>query len=562
MSYFDTSGASFNANLRMLETSDPCHADTFNALFGQLINNDVAIQKAAGGFASTKNAQAKFLLDMRRTGKKYGVHWDAFDINPSSIGTRLYDNVGKVCEPSTNTVQGRNDLEGESVFYHLEVNGYVDEDGEFQVQYIRGIDNEFSRTERDVWCLFLTQWIRIEITATGENLILSDMAHEGFFPEGGAIRPDGTIRPYVAIAKYQDSSESSETPNSISGHIPSYNNSHNSMITKFHRKGSQYCGTTAQDWQRMTNLFDVAFATRDSQSIMKGATTSYYLQYPATVEEANVERIIIAKSQANNLLVGSCVSIGNATTLNGDHTAGNIDRGQAGMHAKANRVLITKIEDYDDNNAAVYVDNGSTAFSTAKAVVDNVDCPTYLSTMPWHTGACDDVLGSCGSPSSNSSGKEPYILFGVELALGQYEVCSNVIMNVVNGVMRPHVCYDCTKLSSNAPTEDYEAVAYTLALTDNAWKYISVLGFDPDNPMVRHGTEVNATSTTGYADGQHTGVIDETTNSKREVLLGGYLGIGAIAGRRFATLYYALSGSAWNYAARLSASGRCAQSAV
>ena len=56
MSYFDTSGASFNANLRMLETSDPCHADTFNALFGQLINNDVAIQKAAGGFASTKNA--------------------------------------------------------------------------------------------------------------------------------------------------------------------------------------------------------------------------------------------------------------------------------------------------------------------------------------------------------------------------------------------------------------------------------------------------------------------------------------------------------------------------
>ena len=545
MSYFDTSGASFNANLRMLETSDPCHADTFNALFGQLINNDVAIQKAAGGFASTKNAQAKFLLDMRRTGKKYGVHWDAFDINPYLI---------RIAKASAEFLNIHN------VNFWAGVFEDYNED-KTQVQYIRGIDNEFSRTERDVWCLFLTQWIRIEITATGENLILSDMAHEGFFPEGGAIRPDGTIRPYVAIAKYQDSSESSGTPNSISGHIPSYNNSHNSMITKFHGKGSQYCGTTAQDWQRMTNLFDVAFATRDSQSIMCG-TTGYSLQYPATVEEADVERIIIAKSQAANLLVGSCVSIGNATALNTAGTTGNIDRGQAGMHAKANRVLITKIEDYDDTNAAVYVDNGGTVFSTAKTVVNNVDCPTYLSTMPWYTGACDDVLGSCGSPSSNSSGKEPYILFGVELALGQYEVCSNVIMNVVNGVMRPHVCYDCTKLSSNAPTEDYEAVAYTLALTDNAWKYISVLGFDPDNPMVRHGTEVNATSTTGYADGQHTGVIDETTNAKREVLLGGTLYYGANAGRRSAYLGTALSSSDWSCAARLSASGRCAQSAA
>lgn len=561
MSNFDTSGASFNANLRMLDTSDPCHADTFNALFAQLINNDVAIQKAAGGFAADKNAQAKFLLDMRRTGKKYGVHWDAFDINPSSIGTRLYDNVGKVCEPSTNTVQGRNDLEGESVFFHLEVNGYVDEDGEFQVQYIRGVDNEFSRTERDVWCLFLTQWIKIEITATGENLVLSDMAHEGFFPEGGAIRPDGTIRPYVAIAKYQDSSESAGTPNSVSGFNPSYNNSHNSMITKFHRKGTQYCGTTAQDWQRMTNLFDVAFATRDSQSIMRGAT-GYYLQYPATVEEADVERIIIAKSQAANLLVGSCVSIGNATALNTAGTAGNIDRGQAGMHAKANRVLVTKIEDFDDTNSVVYVDNGGTAFSTAKTVVDNIDCPTYISTMPWYTGACDDVLGSCGSPSSNSSGKEPYILFGVELALGQNEVCSNTIMNIVDGVMRPYICYDCTKLSASAPTADYEAVAYTLALTDNTWKYISVLGFDPDNPMVRHGTEVDATSSTGYADSQHTGTVDETTNAKREVLLGGILGSGAVAGRRYATLDNSLSSAIWYFAARLSASGRCAQSAA
>ena len=35
MSYFDISGATFDENLRKLETSDPAHADVFNALLGQ-----------------------------------------------------------------------------------------------------------------------------------------------------------------------------------------------------------------------------------------------------------------------------------------------------------------------------------------------------------------------------------------------------------------------------------------------------------------------------------------------------------------------------------------------
>ena len=175
----------------------------------------------------------------------------------------------------------------------------------------------------------------------------------------------------------------------------------------------------------MNNLFDVAFATRNSQSIMQGCA-SYYYQYPAAVVEADVERIIITKAQAANLVVGSVVSIGNATALSSG--APNIDRGQTGMHAKANRVLITKIEDYDESNSAVYVDNGGTKFSTASTVVSDVDCPTYISTMPWRTGTCDSVLGSCGSPVSNTNGKFPYVLFGVEMMLGMYEVCGNAVM--------------------------------------------------------------------------------------------------------------------------------------
>ena len=84
--------------------------------------------------------------------------------------------------------------------------------------------------------------------------------------------------------------------------------------------------------------------------------------------DLDVERIIITKAQAANLVVGSSVSIGNATTLSGESP--NIDRSQSGMHAKANRVVITAIEDYDESNSAVYVDNGGTKFSTASTMIN------------------------------------------------------------------------------------------------------------------------------------------------------------------------------------------------
>lgn len=102
----------------------------------------------------------------------------------------------------------------------------------------------------------------------------------------------------------------------------------------------------------------------------------WWLQYPATVQEADAERIIISKNNAKNLVVGGTVSIGNANALGSDGKP-NMDRGQSGLHAKANKVRITKIEDYDSNNSAVYVDNSGQKFSTAPTSVSGVTCETY-----------------------------------------------------------------------------------------------------------------------------------------------------------------------------------------
>ena len=561
MSYFDISGATFDENLRKLETTDPAHADVFNALLGQLINNDVALKEAVTKFAASKNEQALFLLNLHKDGKKYGVHFDNYDVTPSSNGIRLFDAVGMTAAPSTNTVRAVNNFDGKGCFAYLEVNGSVDENGEFQVQYIKDIDNEFSRTKYDTWCLYLTQYVYRKFDANGEDTVISDTRHSAeWLPEGGAIRPDGTIRPFVAIAKYMSGDNADGVASSISGVSPK-NYSFQSSLTKFRAKGTQYCAETSQDSERMTRLMEIAFATRHSQSVMAGCNW-WWTQATATVQENDAERIIISKSAAKELVVGGTVSIGNANSLTSEGKANN-DRGSSGLHAKANKVKITKIEDYDSSNAAVYVDNGGQKFSTAPTSVSGVTCETIISTMPWNTGGCDDVLGSCGSPVSNTSGKEPYILFGVEMSSGFWEPKGNTVMKIENHVMRPYICYDCTKMTTaGATTDDWVALGYAIPDNKGNWKYISKLGYSADDPEVRYPVEVAATSSTGYADGLYTENLETTGDSQREVLGSGTLLNGAFDGRRVADLVNGLSGSYWTFAARLSACGRCGRKAA
>lgn len=561
MSYFDISGATFDENLRKLETSDPAHANIFNALLGQLINNDVALKEAVTKFAASKNEQALFLLNLHKDGKKYGVHFDNYDVTPSSNGTRLFDAVGMTAAPSTNAVRAVNDFDGKGCFAYLEVNGSVDENGEFQVQYIKDIDNEFSRTKYDTWCLYLTQYVYRKFDANGEDTVISDTRHSAeWLPEGGAIRPDGTIRPFVAIAKYMSGDNADGVASSISGVSPK-NYSFQSSLTKFRAKGTQYCAETSQDSERMTRLMEIAFATRHSQSVMAGCNW-WWTQATATVQENNAERIIISKSAAKEFVVGGTVSIGNANSLTSEGKANN-DRGSSGLHAKANKVKITKIEDYDSNNAAVYVDNGGQKFSTAPTSVSGVTCETIISTMPWNTGGCDEVLGSCGSPVSNTSGKEPYILFGVEMSSGFWEPKGNTVMKIENHVMRPYICYDCTKMTTaGATTDDWIALGYAIPDNKGSWKYISKLGYSADDPEVRYPVEVAATSSTGYADGLYTENLETTGDSQREVLGSGGLVNGSVDGRRDANLGNGLSFSYWGYAARLSACGRCGRKAA
>lgn len=520
---------------RVLEKTDAILANLM------AINND----------ETTKTKVAANYFNTRRTGKVFGVSFNDFTVSSSPVGTRKYDAVNMIAKPSTDTVANRNDFDEYSIFNGLTVNGKVDANGEFVVTYFEG-EEGFSKTNADVYILFGTSWVNITIDANGETISVTDKPKDGYFPMPGAVAPNGTIRPFIPIAKYLASAGSGNTVSSISGKVPYHNNvSHNWCITEFHKKGTQYCASTFQDRFLIETLFEIVFATRNSQSIMAGCI-NYAYQYKVVKGESSVNRVILTKEQAANFVVGSSVSIGDVTTNT------NYDRNNAYMHNLADRVLVTAIKNETIDGAECGV-----VYFSGKAVTTTAT--TYISAMPWYTGACDSVLGTCGSPINNTNGKFPYIFFGVEMSNGQYEVIGNVIYNQAGTTNawtgKYSICYDATKLATASTSENYKTVGYNIdlsELTEGGWKFVSELGFDPNHPGARFPKKVDATSTSGYCDGCYLSL----NAGDRAVYVGGDLFHGIGAGLWCRTLSSTLTYAHWEISARLSSTGMCGEKAI
>ena len=203
----------------------------------------------------------------------------------------------------------------------------------------------------------------------------------------------------------------------------------------------------------------------------------------------------------------------------------------------------------DDSNAAVYVD-APEAFDTTLT--------TWITTMPWHSGATDEVAGSDGSPNSNTNGKDPYKIQGIETCIGAYEVLGNVVMDIVTGAdgnpaRDVYVCEDASTLSSNIATvrANYKKAIAQVAYTAASWKYITEETTDP-NLGIMIPTKVGGGSTTGFADGLYT---DTGTSGQREWLALGYLYRGANAGLWFLIANLGWSGTDWHIVSGVSPNG-------
>lgn len=480
------------------------------------------IKQNGGG---VENALSNYFA-LRRNGKVFTTKIYKWETSTSPVGVKMNANENMVAEPSVGRTEGRDDYAQYGLFHHFTCNFSVDENGFNHVDALEGQIGFTKYGKVQVGEVTMSAWFGIEDTTEAVLYHYSDSQTELTpYPMKESINPDGTISPFMIHAKYA-AGDIDGVPYSSKGLAPANGCqatqarnpvSYTGMITYMHKLGGHYCGTTSWDLFYRQLMMIIKYATTHSQSIMAGCT-SYSNQNQNLVEETGVMRVVLTKAQAAGYVIGSYVSIGDV----GSNT--NKDRYYSYMHNKAYSVKVTKIEDVDDSNAAVYVD-APEAFDTTLT--------TWISTMPWRSGATDEVAGSDGSPNSNTNGKDPYKIQGIETCIGAYEVLGNVVMDIVTGAdgnpaRDVYVCEDASTLSSNIATvrANYKKAIAQVAYTAASWKYITEETTDP-NLGIMIPTKVGGGSTTGFADGLYT---DAGTSGQREWLALGGLSHGADAG--------------------------------
>lgn len=484
-------------------------------------NKQIQNITAAGG--GIENALSNFFA-LRRTGKVYTTRIYKYDTSTSPTGVKMNDNEGLVRKPSTNTVIGQDDYREIGVLMHFPCNFTVDNKGFNHVTALQG-QPDFKKTGKvDVGEVTMSAWVGITDNPEYVDYHYSDSPNEalGLRPMRESINPDGTISPFMIHGKY-GAGDIDGVPYSSAGLILANGSqkggkpvSYTGLIAYMRKKGSMYVGTTNWDLFYKQLMMIILYATTNSRSVMAGCN-SYSMQEMAAVAETGVTRVILPKAKANNYIVGSYVSVGDI----GSNT--NKDRYYAYMHNLAYDVKILKIEPVDDTNSAIYLD--TEPFNTTLT--------TCISTMPWRTGSTDSVLGSDGSPFSNTDNKNPFKIQGIETGYGAYEVLSNVFMDIVtdeDGTPKRdvYICMDASLLTTdmNAAKTRYKKVAAQVTYTAASWKYISKCFVDPALGIMVP-TETKAGSTTGFCNGLYT---DSGTSGQREWLSLGNLYGGTVCG--------------------------------
>lgn len=509
---------------------------------------------------------------LQRTGKVYTVKFPKWSTSQTSAGEKLDDNKGLICEPSTRTIKGHDDYESIPLFRTFDVNAYVDDDGVRHVSAIKGDHNYRDVGEVDVFVLGMSYYERHYEDDKYWYYSRTDMPKEGFTVARECINKDGSIQPFGLYGKYV-AGLINKKPYSSKGLKPmryyssstsefgfnSVANSFFNMPQTMAKKGKYYSGGMTCDYKYIATSFWLKFPTLNFQSVMSGCT-GYSGQFTASMQYSdNRTYFPLSKSNAESIKVGSYVSVG--YKAKSGNSLSN-DRAFSTMHAYADDVKVLRKEDIDDSNVAVYLDV-ETGFNTMPvSVTDTLSSDIMISTMHWHSGYSDDILGRDGAPcdlkKELTNGIYPACIQGIECFVGGYETYANAFMNILDANHREvYITNDATLINTNATTmmNTFEKSKYTMSVTTpSQWNYITKVDLDLENGafIQSEAGQSGSSSATGYADAVY---FDDGTSGQREFLAFGTLHSWSNAGLFCCHGSNGLSSAYWYILARLSLNG-------
>lgn len=391
----------------------------------------------------------------------HGVTTPRYATSTSMIGELTDDSAGLVCTPSTEAVAGSDPFAHLPQFWCLEVSAEKNTDGSHTIYYVEHIDDTADVRSGEHLCWVLQKNTYKKEWQDAGYKYLKTRCHPapGYkrWPEGKDRT--GKVHEYMAHPKYYAGIKDGVITCGT-GLAAVINTSHSTAISKWRERGPQYSGSSGSLVKFLDAMFRLKYARKGNSGKIEGCT-NYYRYYPAALDEEGTERIIITVSQASNLFVGSTVMVGNGSYSSSILISKKIKS-------------IEEIEVDGTSYAAVNIDNGGVKF-------DVIAGTTYISTIPYHSGWNDNVLGRDGSRYSPTSGKEPGMIQGIEFMNGSYMILSDELWQWStdadgNYNFDHYKCYDQSKCGS-VINENYSKIeGATLVFpagTTSSWKYIA-----------------------------------------------------------------------------------------
>jgi len=482
-----------------------------------------------------------------RNGKVYQTELYLTETNPTSDGVKTLANKDKVCEPSTDNLEGRDDYEGIGIFNWYNCNYVTDDYGRKIPTAIEGWGNGYKNDGTvDVGVIAMTPYWSV-IEKDGKHIwTLSDTPNDdyGLIPWETARKEDGTYAPYVIHSKYVSGIGADGLLRSFKNSKPARSQCYNNMIDNYQKKGKG-CWGAGKERDMYVILYDVIkYATKNEQKTFKG-TTNYNFQIPASIERSTKETYFpVANNQAAQIIVGGYVSVGYGAK-NTDNTVTN-GRGYATIHQYADDVKVLRIEDLDENNKAVYLDVEDGFTTIPVTLSDEVNAQIILTSMHWWSGTTDKVIGKHdGSMTSNTDGKHPFRVMGLECSVGGYVVYADSVMIFKEDYSKDvYIAPRGTKHVKDEATikSTYKLIGNIPGNEGNDF-WIGDIGIDVETCSWFAKT-VGASDSQGWGDRCYSG--GKNTSGTREDLGRGSLGFGSSAGSGYVNCWYGLGRADWD----------------
>lgn len=482
-------------------------------------------------------------FDLRRTGKIYRTRFYTFAKNPTCEGTKLLDNAGLQYEPSTDTVEGKDDyLNGEHpLFEWYNCNYKRNADGTAYPTAIEGEDGYTTTGNVDVGVIQPSFYYNFE-TNTEEGYIdvtISDMPHTlrtdiVLYPWNECLQADGTVLPWCIGSKYVSSIGDDGLLRSLPDRQPEGNTSYETMITDYQKKGTGYWGAGVE-----RNTFQIIFilikgATKNSQNLFMGCT-DYDVMVSVSIKTTGESVYVTTSEDVSGLVVGTPVYV--------SHYGSD---GEEVVDIATTKVI--KIETIDSNNTAIYLDVKNKDFiSTVELVPDE---SKTLANMLWYSGTTDNVIGKHdGSMISNTNGKYPYRVQGREYSVGGHMIASDTVMVFKSDYSED--VYVAPKGVKHTTTEADIKKNYTLVgnvpASSNEKKSTYWVGDINIKNGVWYPCSQGSGDSQGFADMVYTREI--STSGTIEYAQNGSIGDGSSAGFAFLRCWHLLDATDWDFCA-------------